>query len=93
MRHFEIGQWVDMVRGVAGDRQMKEMQLHLGSGCKKCGRTVDMLRKVMSVAAAELEYEPPANAVEGARGIFALQQPEKVFIFSNVVGRLRSRPD
>ncbi len=77
-----------MVRGLVSEPQRVQMQSHLDAGCQKCNGIVNMLNKMMSVAAVESEYEPPMYAVESARGIFALQQPEKVFIFPRIVGRL-----
>jgi hypothetical protein len=88
MKHFEIGQWVDMVRGLATAATEREMSDHLSSGCRPCRRTVEVLREVALFAGREARNEVPSYAVQSARAIFALQQPEKVYLFPRIVGRL-----
>ena len=88
MNHFELGQWADLVRGLANDRIREVMDAHLSSGCLKCRKTVDFLRKVLAAAGAEAEYEVPEYAVNCARAIHALQKPGKVYILPRIVGRL-----
>ncbi len=88
MKHFEIDQWADMVRGLVTGRKRLEMSAHLSSGCGSCQRTVEMLQEVARLGAQEAARSVPPCAVHGARAIFALQQPEKVYFFPRIVGQL-----
>ncbi len=88
MRHYEIGQWVDMVRGLLSERKRAEMLAHVSSGCRRCGRAFRILQEVARVSGAEKQYQVPPYVVHGARAIFALQRPEKVYFFPRTVARL-----
>ena len=88
MKHFEIGQWADVVRGLMTEAKQAELSAHLASGCRTCRRTVDVLTEVARLAAGESRNEVPAYAVQSARAIFALQQLDKVYFFPRVVGQL-----
>lgn len=72
MKHFTTEEWIDFVnRVVPGDKQ-KEMQEHLGSGCKRCGQTVDLWQKIRKGAAAAASYQPPDEIVRAAKAQFAI---------------------
>src|SRR5512135_2787210 len=88
MKHFEIGQWADMVRGLLTDGRRAEMSAHLSAGCRSCRRTVAILREVAEVAARDSSNVVPSYAVHSARAIFALQQPEKLYFFPRIIGQL-----
>ncbi len=88
MKHFEAGQWADLVRGVAGDRERVEMEAHLASGCRICRRTAEILRDVAAMASAEGRYQLPEYAVHNARAVFVLQRPERVHLFPRIVAHL-----
>ncbi len=88
MKHFEMGQWADMVRGFVTEGERAEMSAHLSTGCRSCRRTVEILREVTRLAAMEHRNVVPSYAVHSARAIFALQQPEKLYFFPRVIGRL-----
>ena len=89
MKHFEASEWVDLVRGLAGERDRITMESHLSSGCKKCRRIVSILRKVKDVFGSESLYRAPEDAVRMAMVVFALQRPERVHILPNILARLR----
>ncbi len=88
MKHFDIGQWVDMVRGLVTGKDKAEMSAHLSTGCRSCRRTVELLGEVARLGAWEAAHTVPAFALHTARAIFALQQPEKVYFYPRVVARL-----
>ncbi len=88
MRHLEIGQLFDCVRGIGSGEHQGKMERHLASGCRSCSRTVSVLRQFAELAEAESNYEAPHYAVRSARAIFALQRPEKVYFLPRVIGRL-----
>lgn len=78
MKHFDIAQWTDFVRGLAAADERVGMEQHLASNCSKCAATVAMLRQVVQTAQADASCEVPEYAVRNAKAIFALQRPEKV---------------
>ncbi len=88
MSHYEIGQWVDMVRGLVTERKRAEMSAHVNSGCQSCSRTLRILLGVAKASSVENRYQVPLYVVNGARAIFALQRPERVYLFPRIVGRL-----
>ncbi|HYK88870.1 MAG TPA: hypothetical protein VE398_08875 [Acidobacteriota bacterium] len=88
MGHWDIGSWVDLVRGLSNKAERAKMEEHLSSGCRKCWRTVEILREVATMASAEGQYTVPQYAVQGARAIYALNQPERVYFFPRLLGRL-----
>ncbi len=88
MKHFDISKWADMVRGVVTEDERAEMSAHLSSGCRPCGRTVEILRAVTRSAGWDAAHKVPAYAVQSARAIFALQKPEKIHFSPRILGRL-----
>ncbi len=88
MKHFDISEWTDYARGLISDANRAAMEEHLASGCRRCERTADLLRKLVATAAAEARYDVPQYAIHCARAIYALQQPEKVHILPRIVARL-----
>ena len=88
MEHFRESQLADFVRGVARPSEFAAMEGHVSSGCRKCGQTVSILRKVAAAGRAEAEFQPPENVLHSVRAMFALQQPEKVYLSPRIVCRL-----
>jgi hypothetical protein len=77
MKHFSDWQWADYTRGVVESAARTAMDAHLSSGCRRCGRLVDAMRRVTLMAQREGHYEPPAQAIRNAQAIYALYAPEK----------------
>ncbi len=88
MRHLDTSDWVDLVRGLVDEQGRMRAEAHLASGCRKCRRTMEIMREVSALASEEAKYEVPRYAVYSARSIFALKQPEKIYFFPRIVGRL-----
>ncbi len=88
MSHFDIVEWADMVRGLVKGAKRAEMSAHLASGCQSCRQTMEILGEVSRISARESRFEVPPYVVQSARAIFALQQPEKVYFFPKIVGKL-----
>jgi len=87
MKHFSIWQWTDYVRVLGDEGARSAMEAHLSSGCARCQRTVNVLRRVAATARGEADYEPPAYAIRYAQAIYSLSRPEIVG-FSRLVARL-----
>ena len=77
MRHFDIIEWTDYVRGLAEESDRQEMSAHLESGCASCTRTVDLLQSVVEVARVESELSPPVYAVRAVKNSFRISSPDK----------------
>ena len=76
MKHFNIWQWTDYVRGLADDVQRSAMDAHLSSGCARCARTASTFRSVTAIAGGEAGYEPPEHAIRYAQAVYSLFRPE-----------------
>ena len=49
------------------------MERHLGTGCVRCGQAVALFRRVAVMAREDARFEPPLEAIEKAREIFAIR--------------------
>jgi len=76
MKHFDITQWTDFARGVAGDANRAKMEAHLSSGCRRCRGTLDLVQRIATTAQAEALYSPPDPVVRCAKAISALLRPQ-----------------
>ena len=66
LKHFNIWQWADFVRGLGEEETRSAMASHLSSHCARCQRIVNVLGGVALTARGELVYEPP-NTPSGSR--------------------------
>jgi hypothetical protein len=76
MKHFNIWQWADYARGLAGGVDRSAMDAHLASGCARCARTASTFRSVAAIAGGEARHEPPDHAIRCAQAIYSLFRPE-----------------
>ena len=76
MKHFNIWQWADYARGLAGEVDRQAMDAHLSSGCKRCARTASTFSTVTAIAGGEAGLEPPEHAVRYAQAVYSLFRPE-----------------
>lgn len=88
MKHFEIADWSDFVRGLVTEERREAMRGHLAGGCRKCRRSAEILGRIARLAAAECRYEVPEFAVHCARSIYGLEQPREVRVPGGLLGRL-----
>ncbi len=72
MKHFTSEEWIDFVNQVVPDEKQKGMQKHLGSGCKRCGKIVDLWQKVQKTATTAASSNPPDDIVRIAKAQFAI---------------------
>jgi len=80
MKHFELAEWTDFVRGLVEKSARLPLEHHLASGCRKCRHTADLLRKLVTAARNDSQVQVPDYALRCARAVFLLQQPEKIQI-------------
>ncbi len=88
MKHFELVEWADFVRGLVEESARVAMERHLASGCRKCRHTTDLLHKAAVAARSDSKIQVPEYAVRYARAIFILQLPEKVRLLPRAPARL-----
>lgn len=77
MKHFDITLWADAARGLASDKDHKQMRAHLDSGCSRCNRWAGSLGRIARLAESETRATPPDSAVRSVRAYFALNQPTR----------------
>jgi hypothetical protein len=65
MKHFDMAQWTDYVRGVAEPGQREAMACHLATGCKACTRLAQMSR-AHEAGLREAALEQPVHAEDAA---------------------------
>jgi hypothetical protein len=70
MKHYSTEKWVDFVNHTVTAGQQKDMHNHLAIGCKRCKETVSLWQKVSKTAAAEANYQPPADTVRLAKAVY-----------------------
>ena len=75
MKHFDIWQWADYVRGLADDTHRSAMDAHLSSGCARCARTASTFRSMAAIADGEAGREPPEHAIRYAQAVYSLFRP------------------
>ncbi len=88
MKHFELAEWTDFVRGLVEESARLALEHHLASGCRKCRHTADLLRKLVTAARNDSQVQVPDFALRCARAIFLLQQPKKIQILPRIPARL-----
>ena len=80
MKHYSTEEWVDFVNHTVTAARQEAMQKHLATGCKGCKETVSLWQKVSKTAAAEANYQPPADTVRLAKAAYLttrLNTPQK----------------
>jgi hypothetical protein len=77
MKHFSERDWADFVRGVAPPESTPALEGHLGSGCKKCLKSVAIWRSILEIARDEAGPPPPESAIRGAKACFGLYSPQE----------------
>ena len=71
MKHFTTEEWINFVNQVVSPGELQEMNNHLKQGCKRCQETVSMWQRVERSAAAERNYQPPADTLRMVKAAFA----------------------
>ena len=75
MNHFDISDWTDFVRGCASAADRMLMESHLATGCRRCGATAELMKRVAASSRADNLYDPPADVVRCAKALSPLQRP------------------
>lgn len=88
MKHYDITEWADYVRGLGGPTDRLAMAEHLSAGCRSCSTTAALFGRVAPVAQAEARFEVPEFAAHCAKAIYVLQQPETVEILAGIRSKL-----
>lgn len=70
MKHYQLSDWVDYVRGVAPEEEQIPMTAHLGRGCRRCLGLARWLTRLNTIAEADACYHMPVEALELACAIY-----------------------
>jgi len=76
MTHFSLEDWVDFVRGVGDATARASMAAHLATGCARCTRATEMLRRTARVMTADAQIDVPEHAVRRARAVFTPERKD-----------------
>jgi hypothetical protein len=70
MKHFTTEEWIDFVNQAVSPGDREEMESHLKEGCKRCREAVSIWQRVQKSAAAERNYQPPADTLRIVKAAF-----------------------
>ncbi|HJZ71679.1 MAG TPA: hypothetical protein VKE51_08045 [Vicinamibacterales bacterium] len=87
MLHADAATCADFVRGLLPQDARDALARHIAV-CPTCAGTVDWLRAVTAMAAADGQYEPPPHVLRRARAVFALERPRLIRALPRLVGKL-----
>jgi hypothetical protein len=87
MPHVDAATCADFVRGVLPPSKRSALARHL-SVCRTCSGTVEWLKAVTAITAADGAYEPPPHVLRRARALFALERPRFIRSLPRLVGKL-----
>jgi hypothetical protein len=88
MKHYDISDWSDFVRGLTQGADRIAMEKHLEFGCTKCQRTERMFHRLARIASTEGRYRVPQAVEHLAKAIFAMQQPGRLSRLPRFVPKL-----
>jgi hypothetical protein len=88
MKHYDISDWSDFVRGLTQGADRIAMEKHLECGCTKCQRTERMFHRLARIASTEGRYRVPQPVEHLAKAIFAMQQPGRLSRLPRFVPKL-----
>lgn len=86
--HYEIGDWVDFVRGLVSPHLHVKMQAHLDAGCEECGKVTKLFLRIAERAIEDARYEVPDYVVRNLRALYSLRRPEEVRLLPRTIARL-----
>ena len=72
MKHFRDEDWLDYVRGLSAPDQRAAIERSLSEGCEHCMKLFTFWRKTVEVAARDLGYQVPDEAIETATDAYAI---------------------
>jgi len=73
---------------VAAPQTRRRTDRHIASGCARCEGLISLFRRVSEIARMDARWEPPAEALDKARDIFAIRPRQLERPFRKLVARL-----
>lgn len=70
MKHFDIIQWSDFVRGAGDANARRAMRAHLDQDCKRCACLVRRLSRIVAVAERDAAQRPPDDLLRSIKSSF-----------------------
>jgi anti-sigma factor RsiW len=75
--HFDVATGADFARDLLGAKDRADVEGHLTT-CPECAATAKVAVRGARVRVADQQYEPSAEALEHARGLFAIERPRAI---------------
>ncbi len=86
MKHFDLAQWTDFVRGLASQSDHGAIEEHLATGCIECREWVNLFTRVAAAAAGSRHV--PESLAERARAVFEARHSEQLPALPRLGARL-----
>lgn len=74
MKHSNIAQWTDFIRGLVKGKEQVSMASHLKQGCSQCRRTTAILSDLFTLANADPQDQVPSTVDHLAQLTYGEQQ-------------------
>jgi hypothetical protein len=87
-KHLSATDAADLARDVAAPQTRRRSDRHIASGCARCERLISLFRRVSEIARMDARWEPPAEALDKARDIFAIRPRQLERPFRKLLPRL-----
>ncbi len=86
-RHYDITDWLDLLRGFTPPERLEAMQNHRLE-CLSCHDTMIWAQRLVSATRSDYQSEVPANVLHNAQAIFALRRLDNVKLCKGLLARL-----
>jgi hypothetical protein len=86
-KHYDITDWLDLLRGVTHLDRLATMESHR-LGCSSCRDTIAWAQRLLSAARSDHQIEVPTQVIHNARAIFALRRLDAVKLRTRLLARL-----
>ncbi|HEY3381193.1 MAG TPA: hypothetical protein VGK32_05450 [Vicinamibacterales bacterium] len=88
MKHYDLTDGIDYLRGLGGPGRQGAIEGHLMAGCEVCRAMIVRLAALMAQLRADETVEPPVDVIRRARAVFVGFRPERVWGLSRIMARL-----
>ena len=75
--HFDVATCADFARDLLDAKDRADVEGHLTT-CPECAATARWLSAVRAFGVADQQYEPSAEALKHACGLFAIERPRGI---------------
>jgi hypothetical protein len=86
--HFDITEWADYVRNAVPEERQERMLAHLGHGCSRCEKVMDVLAKFAVICQREGSYEVPRYAEQQVKALMGLANAPRPTTLQRILSHL-----